>query len=511
MLRGIFRQSKVRGGGVSSPLACTQQELIWALVSLCALHRISFSAQLLTQEFPAEITPRGDAQKPATYDESVLIRAAQASGLRIKAISLKACKAPGLPLPLLVQLNAPQSIPPTSADATAANDESIESKPSSALLSSLVLVTTATAEQVVYFQLGNQQPITVAPSAFDALHTGCAWIVTPEPEAVRDEDGQAGDGIQVVGYLNTVAAEHHGDDCLDGGKGNDKVSGQGGADQLFGGDGNDYISSSAGIATDHQNITSTDTWNTYGLPAGKEVIVTQARWGVYKDGPGDDATTIWSGIGPTRTDTAATEGDVIDAGAGDDNVIGSWAADRIEGGLGDDEIDGLAGSDIIEGNEGDDELSGDGITKAGYLSSVDAANHGADFIDGGEGKDEIDGQGGADQLFGGNGDDKIFGDSGVKSDSPYAVALQYQGDDYIDGEGGNDYAEGNKGDDTIYGGATPIFVANYTGNMPAKCSKGLKNRRKTSKPSCAYRKYKPNQLVAHMDIARSATEFVVNS
>jgi hypothetical protein len=241
MLRGIFRQSKVRGGGVSSPLACTQQELIWALVSLCALHRISFSAQLLTQEFPAEITPRGDAQKPAAYDESVLIRAAQASGLRIRAISLKACKAPGLPLPLLVQLNAPQSIPPTSADATAANDESIESKPSSALLSSLVLVTTATAEQVVYFQLGNQRPITVAPSAFDALHTGCAWIVTPEPEAVRDEDGQAGDGIQVLGYLNTVAAEHHGDDFLDGGKGNDKVSGQGGADQLIGGDGDDDL------------------------------------------------------------------------------------------------------------------------------------------------------------------------------------------------------------------------------------------------------------------------------
>ncbi len=39
--------------------------------------------------------------------------------------------------------------------------------------------------------------------------------------------------------------------------------------------------------------------------------------------------TIWSGIGSTRTDTAATEGDVIDAGAGNDRVIGSWAGDRI--------------------------------------------------------------------------------------------------------------------------------------------------------------------------------------
>lgn len=218
-----------------------------------------------------------------------------------------------------------------------------------------------------------------------------------------------------------------GNDHIDGGEGADMIGGGSGSDTILGGDGDDYISSSAGIATDHQNITSTDTWNTYGLPAGKQLITAQARWGVYKDGEGDDAVTIWSGIGPTRTDTEATEGDVIDAGAGNDNVIGSWAGDRIKGGTGGDDIEGLAGSDIIEGNEGDDKLNGDGITKEGYLSSVSAANHGADFIDG--------------------------------------------------GEGGNDYAEGNKGDDTIYSGATPIFVANYAENMPGNYSKRFINAR----------------------------------
>jgi Ca2+-binding RTX toxin-like protein len=70
-----------------------------------------------------------------------------------------------------------------------------------------------------------------------------------------------------------------GNDDIDGGEGADMIGGGSGADRIFGGDGDDYISSSAGIAIDHQNITSTDTWSAYGLPAGKEVIVTQARWG----------------------------------------------------------------------------------------------------------------------------------------------------------------------------------------------------------------------------------------
>ena len=293
-----------------------------------------------------------------------------------------------------------------------------------------------------------------------------------------------------------------GNDQIDGGEGADMIGGGSGADRILGGDGDDYISSSAGIVTDHQNITSTDTWNTYGLPAGKTAIVTQARWGVYEETEADGSKVqIWSGIGPTRTDTAATEGDVVDAGAGNDHVIGSWAADRIKGGTGDDDIDGLAGDDIIEGNEGDDDLIGDGITKAGYLSSVDAASHGKDFIDGGEGKDTIDGQGGADQLFGGNGDDSIYGDSSVASSNAYAVSLQYHGDDYLDGEADKD---------SLHLLFTTNSIANYAEYMPAKCSKRLKNRRESSKPHFSHRKCKPYQHVAAIDTAQSAIEFVVN-
>jgi trimeric autotransporter adhesin len=244
-----------------------------------------------------------------------------------------------------------------------------------------------------------------------------------------------------------------GNDKIDGGEGADMIGGGAGADHILGGEGDDYISSSADVNTSYQAIGSTDNWAAFGLPAGKEVVTTQARWGSYKDIEADgESVTIWSGIGETRQDTAATEGDVIDAGAGNDQVIASWADDRIKGGQGDDEMDGLAGDDIIEGNEGDDYLAGDGTLKADYLSSVPAAQHGADFIDGGEGKDDIHGQGGADQLFGGDGDDDIVGDAVGSSSDEYFVSLQYHGDDYLDGEGGDDRLEGNKGDDTLYGG-----------------------------------------------------------
>ena len=107
-------------------------------------------------------------------------------------------------------------------------------------------------------------------------------------------------------------------------------------------------------------------------------------WGTYlTQDTAEFSVTMWSGITDTLTDTAATEGDVIDAGAGDDRVIGSWAGDRIQGGDGKDNLDGLAGDDILEGNDGDDNIQADGIIKAGYLNSVDAASQGNDFVDGG--------------------------------------------------------------------------------------------------------------------------------
>ena len=136
-----------------------------------------------------------------------------------------------------------------------------------------------------------------------------------------------------------------GNDEIDGGDGNDMIAGGAGNDSIKGGAGDDYISSSANLFVP-QRIRPDDAWSP---PAGQEVVVSGATWGVYIDEQASgDKVTVWAGIGTTPTDTASTQADSIDGGAGDDWIIASWADDRVQGGAGDDKIDGLAGDDVIE-------------------------------------------------------------------------------------------------------------------------------------------------------------------
>jgi ATP-binding cassette, subfamily B, bacterial HlyB/CyaB len=144
-------------------------DILWSLGSLCALHRISFSAPLVQREF-LHADAGVDGQEPHC-DESTLIRAAQGLGFRIKPIAFEARRAQQLPLPLLVQLKAP-------------SDLSTEATP-------LALITAADANHIVYFQSGSQQPITRTVAEFTALSAGRAWLTTPESETVTDDDGQS--------------------------------------------------------------------------------------------------------------------------------------------------------------------------------------------------------------------------------------------------------------------------------------------------------------------------------
>jgi ATP-binding cassette, subfamily B, bacterial HlyB/CyaB len=190
----------------SSPLAIPTPEFIWALGSLCALHRIAFSAELLAREFPPEqsegeisseplsaapsesasptsSTPPSAPSSPLPYNESSLIRAAQSLGFKIKPIGFASNSSAGLPLPLLVQLKASSTQPTPS----------------------LALVTATETQQIVYFLPGSPQPITTSAAEFDTLQAGCAWIVTPEAEAVRDEDGASELGQASSGTSSVTA------------------------------------------------------------------------------------------------------------------------------------------------------------------------------------------------------------------------------------------------------------------------------------------------------------------
>ena len=146
----------------AQPTGWDSIQLLWALGSLCALHRKPFDARLLQSEFPASFE--------SPHDESTLIRAALGLGFRIKAITPRVKKIQGLPFPLLAQIKG-------SADRTSGK-------------TGLVLITAADADHLVYFQPGSQQPITCTLVEFEALYTGSAWLATPESESVADDDGQ---------------------------------------------------------------------------------------------------------------------------------------------------------------------------------------------------------------------------------------------------------------------------------------------------------------------------------
>ncbi|TAH10599.1 MAG: hypothetical protein EAZ11_11760, partial [Curvibacter sp.] len=229
-------------------------------------------------------------------------------------------------------------------------------------------------------------------------------------------------------------------------EGDDLIGGGAGSDNIRGGDGNDFIASSATLNV-LQRSKATDNWTP---PSGQEVIAKGARWGIFVDTqPDGKPVTVWSGSNSPQ----GTEGDVVDAGAGNDQVIASGGSDRVQGGTGNDQIDGMGGDDVLEGNEGKDTISGDGLIKTGYMNSVAAAQHGNDFLDGGEGGDTLTGGGGNDVVYGGADNDSMWGDDSGKASEANSLDPAYHGTDYMDGEDGDDYIEGGGKDDTLYGGA----------------------------------------------------------
>ena len=72
----------------------TQIDFVWALQTVCAVHKKPFDAALLLQQFPPP------------YDEAALVRAAQALGFRSQLRDVPLEQLAQLPLPLLVERQA---------------------------------------------------------------------------------------------------------------------------------------------------------------------------------------------------------------------------------------------------------------------------------------------------------------------------------------------------------------------------------------------------------------------
>jgi Ca2+-binding RTX toxin-like protein len=208
---------------------------------------------------------------------------------------------------------------------------------------------------------------------------------------------------------------------LDGGSGNDSVSGHGtltgdsGNDLIQGsplgdnvraGGGRDFIDAGDG-PDDIQGGSSTDTLI---HPASRTTPVNvTVGSGNFNDGGAED-------LGSTgRRDTV--HGDI-------EAVVGTPQADLIAGDSSSETLVGGLGNDILSGNNGNDTLLG---------------LEGDDVLVGGDGRDLLRGWLGADRLFGGQGNDRVSG--GPDGD----LVVGNLGSDVLKGKGGIDFLRAKDG------------------------------------------------------------------
>jgi subfamily B ATP-binding cassette protein HlyB/CyaB len=126
---------------------------IWALASLCRLHRVPFDPELVLKQFPPP------------YDLPTLLRAAQACGLKAGLAGAKAEGLAVLPLPCLGFVRS---------DTNAANDP--------------VLLIRADREALLYLVAGEEKPRTVALRDFSALFEQTVVLAARAVAAPDDPD-----------------------------------------------------------------------------------------------------------------------------------------------------------------------------------------------------------------------------------------------------------------------------------------------------------------------------------
>jgi Ca2+-binding RTX toxin-like protein len=204
-------------------------------------------------------------------------------------------------------------------------------------------------------------------------------------------DAHAGDDTVIGGPGNDLVNGHEGRDTLDGNEDNDLLAGGAGADHIKGGDGDDQL---------------------YG----------DARYH-FLTWDGINGTLVYGDLGGSSGSFPVVQ-DVPEAQAGDDVLEGGAGNDELYGGAGDDLLDGGSENDKLQGEGGDDILfGGDGNDRLWSDSSADAITTDAQPIQGdygtytyywrerhvgADGNDYLDGGAGNDQGWGGGGRDHLL-------------------------------------------------------------------------------------------------------
>ncbi|MDV7340568.1 cadherin-like domain-containing protein [Terasakiella sp. A23] len=284
---------------------------------------------------------------------------------------------------------------------------------------------------------------------------------------------------QVLDFSETTLTDV---DSIDGGAGNDRITGSAADDTIAGGTGNDDLFGGAG--DDTFVVNDGDGADDFFGGEGTDKVVSEDGSGITIDGHMREQNSIEemdanggaiNGDASSQildfTNTTLTDVDSIDGGAGNDRIYGAASDDTIVGGTGNDDLYGNAGNDtflVKEGDGADDFFGGDGTDKVvstdgsgvtidGHIREQNSieeidANGGAvrgdassqimdftnttltdvDSIDGGAGNDRIYGSDGDDIIVGGTGNDDLYGGGG---DDTFLINEGDGVNDFFGGEG----------------------------------------------------------------------------
>ena len=256
--------------------------------------------------------------------------------------------------------------------------------------------------------------------------------------------GSAGaDNMQGLRGNDALSGEA-GDDFIDGGQGDDFLMGGFGRDTLNGGSGQDFIfGSGAG------SLVLLGSPIEPGPVADGPELTRGFSWVWFDSGIDGYGFPTYAGRGGNYSTLGGDDGNVIDAGAGNDYIAAGSGDDVVYGGADDDIVAGQYGADTLFGDGGNDNMEGDGPDLMAYVTSVEGALQANDILFGGAGNDSLAGDGGDDQLYGGDDNDTLYGDGGANAK---VTPFIYDGRDYLDGGAGNDELSGEGSDDELFGG-----------------------------------------------------------
>ena len=290
---------------------------------------------------------------------------------------------------------------------------------------------------------------------------------------VGDNGNVTFDAIGVLIGLLTTDASLPGDydDIVLTGNGFNTVLGGTGADTITGGEDTDVVLGDNGSATFInasglsllQLIVSTDDviggYDIINVGNGRNSVIggfgaDQITSGINQDTViGDNGRAVFNTTGIltyiTTTETSIGDIDVINAGNGDNVVIGGFGGDQITGGN---------GRDVVLGDNGNAEFND--AADLIFVTTTDPTIGGDDLINAGDGDNIVLAGFGADEVFTGLHDDIVVGDNGYATFNNsdilvYVTTTQPEigGDDLIDAGDGHNIVLGGYGSDQITSGA----------------------------------------------------------